>query len=227
MKIKNVLNVILISVLSISLWEIGEKQWDYYKAKKTYKIAQDEKSNLSGGDLNEYLKRQGYDWIKVDGTAIDYPVMTYTDNNYYISHDYKGNESNSGAIFYCSSDKPFNGRCTMIYGHSMKNGTMFNNLHYFQKDHNRFKNSKLTIETEDGVKIFKPFAYYVTNNNFFYKQIDNMEVFDAIVMIKQNSDYFINGVKYNDDSHIVGLYTCDYSINNGRLIVFYISDNNN
>ena len=225
MKLKNFLNVILISVLSISLWEIGQKQWEYYKDKETYDIIQEEKNQTR--DTMTYLKEKGYDWITVEGTAIDYPVMTYTDNNYYISHDYKGNESSGGAIFYCSSDEPFAGRYTMIYGHSMKNGTMFNNLHFFQKDHQKFKDSILTIETAEGARKYKPFAYYVTNNNFFYKDIDNMEIFDAVSLIKQNSDYFINGVEYDENSHIVGLYTCDYSINNGRLIVFYISDNNN
>ena len=112
----------------------------------------------------------------------------------------------------------------MIYGHSMKNGTMFNNLHFFQKDHQKFKDSILTIETAEGAHKYKPFAYYVTSNNFFYKDIDNMEAFEAVSLIKQNSDYFINSVEYNEDSHIVGLYTCDYSIKNGRLIVFYISE---
>lgn len=222
MKLKNVINVILIAVISISSWEIGQKQWEYYKAKKTYEDVQNEKTRSN--DTSEYLKERGYDWITVEGTAIDYPVMTYTDNNFYINHDYQGNESDSGAIFYCSSDEPFNGKYTMLYGHSMKNGTMFNNLHYFQKDHQRFKESILTIETAENTKTFKPIAYYVTSNNFFYKQIDNMETSDAVELIKQNSDYFINGVEYNDNSHIVALYTCDYSIKNGRLIVFYISE---
>ena len=222
MKLKNVINVILIAVLSISSWEIGQKQWEYYKAKKTYEDVQNEKTRST--DTGDYLKEHGYDWITVEGTAIDYPVMTYTDNNFYINHDYQGNESNSGAIFYCSSDEPFDGKYTMLYGHSMKNGTMFNNLHYFQKDHQRFKESVLTIETAENIKTFKPFAYYVTNNNFFYKQIDDMETSDAVALIKQNSDYFINGVEYDNDSHIVALYTCDYSVKNGRLIVFYISE---
>jgi sortase B len=222
MKLKNVINVILIAVLSISSWEIGQKQWEYYKAKKTYEYVQNEKTRSI--DTSDYLKEHGYDWITVEGTVIDYPVMAYTDNIFYINHDYQGNESDSGAIFYCSSDEPFDGKYTMLYGHSMKNGTMFNNLHYFQKDHQRFKESILTIETAENIKTFKPFAYYVTNNNFFYKQIDNMETTDAVTLIKQNSDYFINGVEYNDNSHIVALYTCDYSIKNGRLIVFYISE---
>ena len=222
MKLKNIINVILIAVISISSWEIGQKQWEYYKAKKTYEDVQNEKTRSV--DTNEYLKERGYDWITVEGTAINYPVMTYTDNNFYINHDYQGNESNSGAIFYCSSDEPFDGKYTMLYGHSMKNGTMFNNLHYFQKDHQRFKDSVLTIETVEDTKTFKPIAYYVTNNNFFYKQIDNMETADAVTMIKQNSDYFINDVEYSNNSHIVALYTCDYSVKNGRLIVFYISE---
>ena len=222
MRFKNIINTVLISILSISIWETGQKQWDYYKAKEIYELAQEEKQQTD--DMITYLKEKGYDWITLEGTSINYPVMTCTDNSYYISHDYEGNKSNSGAIFYCSSDKPFNGRYTMIYGHSMKNGTMFNNLHFFQKDKQRFKDSILTIETAEGVRRYKPFAYYVTNNNFFYKKIDEMKTIDAITLIKQNSDYFINGVEYDENSHIVGLYTCDYSINNGRLIVFYISE---
>ena len=58
MKLKNIINVILIAVLSISLWEIGQKQWEYYKAKKTYEEVQNEKTRSN--DINDYLKEHGY-----------------------------------------------------------------------------------------------------------------------------------------------------------------------
>jgi hypothetical protein len=106
----------------------------------------------------------------------------------------------------------------------MRNGTMFNNLHYFQKDHERFKNSKLTISTKEKTTTYKPLAYYVTNDDYFYKDLDLKTTDEAIKEIKMNSDYFIRDTNTKEDSHIIALYTCDYSIENGRLIVFYISE---
>ena len=115
---------------------------------------------------------------------------------------------------------------TVVYGHSMKNGTMFNNLHYFQRDHDRFNNSKLMIHTESGMKIFKPLGYYVTIDDFFYKDLDNKFTKDAVDIIKKKSDYFIQQDEVIEGAHIMALYTCDYSQGNGRLIVFYIEEVN-
>jgi hypothetical protein len=106
----------------------------------------------------------------------------------------------------------------------MRNGTMFNNLHYFQQDHNRFNNSKLLIHTESGMTTYKPLGYYVTSDDFFYKGLDNKFTKDAVDLIEKKSDYFIQQDEVIEGTHIMALSTCDYSINNGRLIVFYIED---
>ena len=220
--LRKLLNVVLISTLSISCWEIGKKQFSYKKSTTTYNKIEQEKNDT--GDVQEFLTKHDFDWITVTDTAIDYPLMQGEDNNYYIAHNYKGEEDIAGAIFYDAYDKPFNETLTIIYGHSMKNGTMFNNLHYFQKDHNRFNNSKLLIHTESGMTIYKPLAYYVTNNDYFYKKLDSISTIDAIEEIKLKSDYYIENSDIEEDAHIVALYTCDYSIKNGRLIVFYVEE---
>ena len=221
-KIRNFINVILISSMSIGIWEIGKKQWLYHKDKQNYNLVQEEKEN--SGDMQVYLSDKNFDWITISNTAVDYPVVQYTDNEYYTTHDYEGKESIGGAIYYDAFDDPFNGRMTTIYGHSMKNGTMFNNLHFFQKDKQRFKDSRLTIDTKEGSKTYVPLAYYVTDDNKFYKQLDNSSISDTITEIKLNCDYFVPCVEYNEDSHILVLFTCDYSVDDGRLIVFYISE---
>ena len=97
-----------------------------------------------------------YDWIKVSDTAINYPLVYAEDNQYYLTRDYEGNEDIAGAIYYDAIDKPYEGLTTIIYGHSMKNGTMFNNLHYFPKDKERFKTSILTINTKQEETRYKP-----------------------------------------------------------------------
>lgn len=127
---KKIINVILISFISISCWEIGKKQHSYYNNYKTYNQVQQEKENSDGG-IVEYLEDKDYDWITVSDTAIDYPLVQCDNNEYYLTHDYLGNHDIAGSIWYDANDKPYNGLLTVIYGHSMRNGSMFNNLHYF------------------------------------------------------------------------------------------------
>jgi sortase B len=220
--IRKTIKVILIAALSISCWEIGKKQLSYRENISTYNKIEQEKNNAE--NMQEFLAKYNFDWITVTGTAIDYPLVQGEDNNYYITHDYQGNDDIGGAIFYDAYDRPYNETLTAIYGHSMRNGAMFNNLHYFQKDHERFKNSKLTISTKEKTTTYKPLAYYVTNDDYFYKDLDLKTTDEAIKEIKMNSDYFIRNTSIKEDSHIIALYTCDYSIENGRLIVFYISE---
>lgn len=221
-KIKKIINVILISTLSITCWEIGKKQIAYNISKSRY--VQVQKQIEEAKDKQAYLEAHDFDWITVIGTNIDYPVLFAEDNEYYMTHNYTGDVDIAGSIFYDAYDEPYNGTCTMLYGHSMRNGTMFNNLHLFQKDHKKFRESKLILNTKEGTNIYVPVAYYVTNNNFYYRDLDNMSIEDALIMIEQNSNYYNKNVEYSEDSHIIGLYTCDYSIENGKLIVFYISE---
>jgi sortase B len=220
--IRKILNVALIATMSISCWEIGKKQIAYKQSAVTYNQIEKEKNQTK--DLQEFLIKHDFDWIIVTDTAIDYPLVQGEDNDYYISHNYKGEDDIGGAIFYDAYDEPYNKTITTIYGHSMRNGTMFNNLHYFQQDHNRFNNSKLLIHTESGMTIYKPLGYYVTSDDFFYKDLDDKFTKDAVDLIEKKSDYFIQQDEVIEDTHIMALSTCDYSINNGRLIVFYIED---
>lgn len=221
--LKKLVNVILISVISISSWEICKKQYAYYNNYKTYNQAKKEKDNSDG--IFEYLEDKDYDWITVSNTAIDYPLVQGEDNEYYLTHDYLGNFDIAGSIYYDAYDEPYSGLLTVIYGHSMRSGSMFNNLHYFSKDHNRFKESMLTIYSNDDFTNYKPLGYMVyTGDDTDYRKIDDMSAEDAVEYLKEHCDYYVDDIKYSKDSHIIGLVTCDYSIDNGRLIVFYISN---
>ena len=219
MKINKILNIILISVLSISLWEIGKKQVGYVQSRITYQNIRKEKEQHN--NIQEYLRDKNYDWISVSNTAIDYPLVKGSDNQYYLTHNYLGEENISGAIYYDVNDKPYNGSITIIYGHSMKDGSMFNNLHYFQKDKEKFKKSTLTIDTKEGTKTYIPLGYKVCKGgSTFYRDIDNMNIQDGMIVLKDNCDYFID--ENTNGKHVIALVTCDYSIDDGRLVVFYI-----
>lgn len=216
-----ILNIILIAFISICLWEMFQKQMEYYKNINSYKEIQLEKEQL---DIQNVLSKYDCDWITINDTTIDYPIMTYTDNDYYMYHNYKGEDDVGGAIFYDCYDEPYNGNFTIIYGHSMRNGTMFNNLHLFQKDEQKFNNSILTINTKFKETEYKPLGYYVTSNDFFYRDLDDVSIIEAVNVIKEKSDCFIEETNIKENAHIIALYTCDYSIKDGKLIVFYVSE---
>ena len=74
-------------------------------------------------------------WISIPDTNIDYPIVQGEDNEFYLDHDINGEPSRAGAIFMdyeCSTD--LSDLKTIIYGHNMKDGSMFHDLHKFRKD---------------------------------------------------------------------------------------------
>lgn len=93
-------------------------------------------------------------WLSIDGTNISYPVMhTPSDPQKYLRRNFYGKYSQSGVPF-------LDGRCDLqstnliIYGHNMKNGTMFSDLKkYVDRD---FLNAHRTVkfETVDGIRYF-------------------------------------------------------------------------
>lgn len=69
-------------------------------------------------------------WIWIPGTNISYPILRAEDNDYYLTHTWKKERSAVGSIFldYRTGEKDFN---TLIYGHRMRNGSMFAELKYY------------------------------------------------------------------------------------------------
>ena len=92
---------------------------------------------LSGDPLAE-LRELNPDicgWLSVDGTHIDYPVVRGEDDSYYLSRNYAGEESVSGAIFLSSGNRPdFRDGYSLIFGHHMDNGAMFGDVVRFLEE---------------------------------------------------------------------------------------------
>ena len=220
MRFRKIINVIMIAALSISCWEIGKKQLLYLESQTKYKKVIEEKAQVN--NIQEYLNQKNYDWITVTNTAIDYPLVTCDDNQFYLTHDHEGEQSISGSIFFDAMDEPYNGNITVIYGHSMRDGTMFNNLHFFRKDTGKFIDSKLIISNKEKDVEYEPLGIAIYDGkNPFYRKIDNSNNETTLKVLKENCKYF-RDISYKEGKHIIALITCEYSIDNGRLAVFYI-----
>ena len=73
-------------------------------------------------------------WIYIEGTKINYPIVQGEENSYYLKHLFSGEWNGSGCIFLdFRNDASFADRHSIIYGHHMKNGTMFTDLDKYKK----------------------------------------------------------------------------------------------
>lgn len=117
---------------------------DYADGRRGYRMVQDEaygrevKENPKGNsacgkpDLNEAalvsINPEYQFWLSVPGTEIDYPVVRHEDNEYYLNHNFYQEQHISGCVFADSSAVPLALDNTVLYGHNMKDGSMFADL---------------------------------------------------------------------------------------------------
>ena len=75
-----------------------------------------------------------YAWIRIPDTQIDYPVLQREeDDTYYLRHNSSGRYAFAGSIYTEEANsRDFKDPMTVLYGHNMRDGSMFQNLHFFE-----------------------------------------------------------------------------------------------
>ncbi|MBS6180959.1 MAG: class B sortase [Erysipelotrichaceae bacterium] len=158
-----------------------------------------------------------YAWIQIPGTNIDYPIVQREgDNGYYLNHTIAGKEKPEGAIFTEDyNQKDFTDPNTVIYGHNMKNGSMFRDLHEY-RDRKFFKDhQELVVYLPDQVLHYQIFAAYVYDNRHLLQSFsfDNEEIFESYlrsVFGKKDMDSMIDdSVAVTGEDKIITLSTCN------------------
>lgn len=106
-------------------------------------------------------------WIQIEGTSISYPIMKGKDNDYYLKHTFEGNYNAAGSIFIdYTNNSNFEDCNTIIYGHNMKNGSMFGHLKKFAEDQETYNKSKyFWILTPDKNYRYEIISAYTTGVN--------------------------------------------------------------
>lgn len=209
------INVVLICVLIYSGYNIYKKLNDYKLASNTYEKAKtEEKENLSSTNPDFRF------WLKVENTNIDYPVVQSKDNNYYLSKDFYNQDNSSGSIFMDYRNKS-DDKNIILYGHNMKNKTMFNNILKF-KDESFFKqNNKIYISTDIQDYIYEVFSVYTVDAGYDYLVTefdDDKSFINYINDIKSNS-LFNSNLEVNSSDTIITLSTCSYEFKDARTVV--------
>jgi len=159
-----------------------------------------------------------YAWITVPGTKIDYPVLQHPEEmDYYLKYNIDGSEGYPGCIYsQLMNSKDFTDPHTVLYGHNMKDGSMFANLHYYEDSEFFEEHPYIYIYTEEGTLVYQVFAAY----EFSYAHL--LYAFD--LSREEGWEYYVESIygldglrdQFNEelkdglglDSHILTLSTC-------------------
>ena len=170
-------------------------------------------------------------WLKIDGTAINYPVVQGEDDDFYLTHTFRKSENRVGVPFleYLNDFTPdgMNHYCT-IYAHNMKSGKMFHDLRYY-KDVEYYKEHPLvSFNTVYEDYDWKIIGLFFTPGNpaqedalFYHQRLENEsteEFYEFINALMQRS-YFTTGVDVNENDHFLFLSTCDTLDLNSRIVL--------
>lgn len=167
-------------------------------------------------------------WIRMDGTEMDYPVMQSPDRpNHYLYKDFDGKGSARGSIYIreeCDMFEPSDN--ITVYGHNMRDGSMFECLNDYVSKEAWDNNSLIFFDSLYEYRVYKIFAVFKTSANVgegftYHNMIDaeNKEEFDKFIAECKRLSFYDTGVTPVYGDKTICLSTCEYTLDNGRLVV--------
>ena len=234
--VSNIILVIAIVVFAVSAYKLYGIFSEYNKGDKEYQKIQDLVINTEKKDYTkeetfsvdfEKLLEMNSDvvgWIRFDEPSeINYPVVQGRDNEEYLKRTFEANTNKLGTLFVdVNNPGDFSGRNTFIYGHNMKNGSMFAQLLKYKDDSFYKEHPYFYIYTPDGkVRTYEIFSAGVvkdTSDSYIMDYADDAAFQTYIDYIKQQSAY-PTSTEVTTASKIVSLSTCTNVRDDERFLV--------
>lgn len=180
-------------------------------------------SETAEDDEKPYIKNC-VAWIEIPGTDIDYPVMQKPgDPEYYLRRNYKGEYFYSGTPFLDENCNILLSKNLIVYGHNMKDGTIFSDLMKFKNLNYCMEHQKMKL-TIDGIT-YNYTLYAVCSVDAsdgwytFTNEVSEDNFAELISHIQNRSSYLSSTEQAAYGDHFLTLSTCDYASDDARLIV--------
>ncbi len=167
-------------------------------------------------------------WIRISGTDINYPVLQRPDQtDYYLKRDFYGKSSSHGAIYVkedCDVETPSDN--LTVYGHRMKDGSMFADLQKYTEQAFYEENPYIEMDSLQEHRTYQILAVFTLSasdpDGFAYHEFvqaqDPAEVQWFVSRCKELSLYD-TGVEAQWGDQFITLSTCEYTHKDGRLVV--------
>jgi sortase B len=168
-----------------------------------------------------------YAWITIEGTAIDYPILQHpTDNDKYLNYNIDGSYGRPGCIYTENMNAlDFSDRNTVIYGHNMRNGTMFADLHKFLQRKFFSSHREVVVYLPDRELHYEIFAAYIYDDRHLMYSFDFTDYFEYSAYLgeiwgnKEASAIIDKDMTVTAQDRIITLSTCVRGQNGKRLLV--------
>lgn len=167
-------------------------------------------------------------WISIEGTRIDYPVMqTPDDSEYYLHRNFDGEYSYAGVPFVGTGDMGGENEDIFIYGHNMRNGSMFADLLQYQKEEFWRAHPVIVLDTLWEKRNYEVFAAFYANEEEWIQEegriyqvlYKNGESKVNVFRTLEGEGGYKTGIILKADSHILYLVTCSYHEPGTRFVV--------
>ena len=170
-------------------------------------------------------------WLRIRALDISYPVVQGEDNDYYLHRTFEKEDNFAGCLFVnCDNDRDFTDQNTIIYGHNMKNGSMFGKLKQFREEETYNKSKYFWMFTPDLIFQYRIFSAMVVNKTgLAYQTFYSDEDFNEwINKAFEGSEVENSGIQVTSDDHVVTLSTCTGDDSTrfvvmGKLVQIYAS----
>ncbi|MBS6397417.1 MAG: class B sortase [Clostridiales bacterium] len=174
------------------------------------------------------INRDYLGWLTVYGTDTALPVVLGEDNAYYLDHDFYGKDSSYGCLFADYRTQPEQDGNLLIYGHHMKNGSMFGSLERFKEKEFFREHGLVRWEQGEDSAWYEIFAVlvipgYEEDEEYFpvdsyINRIDGDKTEELTVGLESRALLW-RGVELSESDRFLFLLTCDYTRTDGRLLL--------
>ena len=239
LRIKKIISLILLIIIFFCAIKIYQKRLGYYTDSRDYdnlrslsplsnsSINKDPEENKKDIENEKNLKNINSDykfWINVEGTNIDFPVIQGKDNDFYLHHNFNKEKSFSGSIFVDSENNLNDDSNLVVYGHNMRNDTMFAQIKHFKNENFFNANKYVTLYREGKKSTFEIFSVYQENAKDLESQIkikfSNKEDYEKYLKEQEEKSLFKReGIDLKDNDRILTLVTCGYDFVNARIVI--------
>lgn len=167
-------------------------------------------------------------WLTIPGTVVDYPVMQTPDEaDYYLYRNFDKQDSKRGCLYtWPQSDLSKPSDNITIYGHHMRDGSMFGQLEKFRDPSFRTEHPYIFFDTLTELHTYEVMAVFLTTasvgQGFYYHAFvdaGDKEEFDNFVSRVHQLQLYDTGITATYGDKLICLSTCEYSQVNGRLVV--------
>lgn len=161
-------------------------------------------------------------WICIEGTKINYPLVQGTDNSHYINRLFDGKYNDAGSIFLdYRNERDLSGRNSVLYGHNMKNGTMFHQITGYKEQSFFDQHPTGLLLTPNGNYKIEFIAGYVTdmNSDAWKLEFASDQEFSRWLANAIAQSTFTGTVEPAAQDRVVTLSTCTYEYSDARYVL--------